>query len=152
MKRLGAIAASLLVLYMLVSTLSTLEIVVTTNVGKIAGKQKEKEILGKRVNVTEFFGIPYAEDTSGQNRFRRPIPKAPFNQTFHAFTISPPCMQLSTLVADNKDMTEDCLMLNIFVPRSFHDNKAEKLPVMVWIHGGAFVSGSARGKRAIYLF
>ena len=152
MKRLGAIAASLLVLCMLMSSASTSEVVVTTGVGKVAGKQKEKEILGKRVNVTEFFGIPYAEDTSGQNRFRRPVPKAPFNQTFNAFTVSPPCMQLSTLVADNKDMTEDCLMLNIFAPRGFHDDNSEKLPVMVWIHGGAFVSGSARGKRVIYLF
>ena len=142
----------MLVLCVLVITVSSSEVLVTTTVGKIAGKQKEKYVIDRMVNMTEFFGIPYAEDTSGQNRFRRPIPKAPFNYTFKAFTLSPPCMQLTTLIADNKDMTEDCLMLNIFVPRSFHGSDTEKLPVMIWIHGGAFVSGSARGKSAFYLF
>ena len=126
MKRLFSIV--LLALFIFVNTALTSEIVVTTNVGKIAGLQKEKEILGRLVSVTEFFGISYAEDTPGPNRFRRPVPKAPFNQTFKAVTVSPPCMQLPTLVADKIGMPEDCLMLNIFVPRSFHDNSLEKLP------------------------
>ena len=120
--------------------------VVTTNVGKIAGFQRDVEIDGKRSVVTEFMGIPYGEDTSGQNRFRRPVPKARFNGTFNAFTISPPCMQIPTIGANSTGMTEDCLMLNIFVPHDFSSTSLTKLlPVMVWIHGGAYISGSARG-------
>lgn len=127
------------------NSFSRSDVVVTTNVGKIAGLKREIEILGKRMVITEFLGIPYAEDTSGKNRFRRPVPKSPFKQTFNAFTVSPPCMQLPTLASNFTDMTEDCLMLNIFVPRDFNTNNTDKLPVMTWVHGGAFVSGSAKG-------
>ena len=121
--------------------------VVSTNVGKIAGFKKELDINGRIRTVTEFLGIPYAEDTSGQNRFRKPIPKAHFNGTFNAFTASPSCMQLNILNAFTDNMTEDCLMLNIYVPMDLstqNDTNTKLFPVMIWIHGGAFVSGTAR--------
>ena len=119
--------------------------IVTTKVGQISGFQKDVEIDGKHAIVTEFLGIPYGEDTSGQNRFRRPIPKAPFNQTFNASTLSPPCMQTPAVGANSSGMTEDCLMLNVYVPGNVSSSNGGKLlPVMIWVHGGAFISGSAR--------
>ena len=71
------------------------ETIVSTSVGTIAGLQKRIEIDGQQRVVTEFLGIPYGEDTSGQNRFRRPVPKVPFHETYKAYTISPTCMQLT---------------------------------------------------------
>ena len=112
------------------------ETVVTSNVGQIAGFQKDIEIDGKRTIITEFLGIPYGKDTSGQSIFRRPVPKAHFNGTFNAFTISLPCMQIPTEGTNSTGMTEDCLMLNIFVPRDFTSKTATSLlPVMIWVHG-----------------
>ena len=121
-----------------------IEKVVMTNVGKIAGYVHTIDIDGQQKVLTEFLGIPYAEDTSGKNRFARPVPKAAFNETFNAFTISPPCMQTSIVNALTINMTEDCLMLNIYVPFDLSSHTGSDLvPVMVFIHGGAFVSGSA---------
>ena len=121
------------------------ETVVNTTVGKIAGLSTRVDILGKQYMVTKFLGIPYGEDTSGSNRFRRPVPKAPFNDTFYAYTLSTPCMQ-AILRGNPFNRTEDCLRLNIFVPRDFQSlSPTDKLPVMIWLHGGAFVQGSAKG-------
>ena len=119
---------------------------VSTNVGSIAGSRRSQTINGQDKVITEFFGIPYGEDTSGQNRFKKPIPKASFNSTFNAFTQPPPCMQFANFLSNQTvNMTEDCLMLNIYVPSDLGSTASTGLlPVMIWIHGGAYVSGSAR--------
>ena len=121
-------------------------VTVSTRVGAIAGLRKELDIAGQRKVLTEFLGIPYGEDTSGQNRFKRPIPKATFNTTYNAFELPPPCMQFPNILSNcTTNMTEDCLMLNIYVPRDIGSMASPGLlPVMIWIHGGAYVSGAAR--------
>lgn len=121
-------------------------VVISTNVGSIAGLRKEVNIDGQRRTLTEFLGVPYGEDTSGQNRFKRPIPKAHFKTTFNAFTLSPPCMQYANILSNcTTNMTEDCLMLNIYVPHDLGKGVPSSLmAVMIWIHGGAYVSGAAR--------
>ena len=99
---------------------------------------------GQQKVLTEFLGIPYAQDTSGKNRFARPDPKAPFNETFKAYAISPPFMQENILNAFTTNITEDCLMLNVYVPFNLSGRTDSKLiPVMIFIHGGAFVSEAA---------
>lgn len=42
-------------------------------------------------------------------------------------------------------MTEDCLVLSVFVPNSvdLSSSPADRLPVMIWIHGGGFLTGSS---------
>ena len=114
--------------------------------GSIAGSRRLLTINGHDKVMTEFFGIPYGEDTSGQNRFKKPIPKAYFKTTFNAFTQPPPCMQFANYLSNQTvNMTEDCLMLNIYVPRDLQSAASpDLLPVMIWIHGGAYVSGAAR--------
>ena len=120
--------------------------IVSTNVGKIIGLEKSIDIDGQQKTVTQFLGIPYAEDTSGQNRFKKPIPKAPFSDTFQAFNISPICVQPiddEQGFTSNKS-TEDCLSLNIYVPRQVRQpTSTQMLPVMIWIHGGGYVNGAA---------
>jgi len=97
----------------------------------------------ERNSVDFFLGIPYAEDTSGENRFKPPRPRvyAP-GITVDATKPGPACPQsLGMLYApiglgNITKISEDCLNLNIARPKKFDAGK--KLPVMVWIHGGSF--------------
>ena len=100
---------------------------------------------GRRVTLNdkvhfEFLGIPYAEPPVGRLRFLPPVPVQPWtSQTLEATKDGPPCLQpLSGFqFGDLSAMTEDCLSLNIFTT-----DLADRRPVMFWIHGGGFTSGS----------
>ncbi|KAH3729734.1 hypothetical protein DPMN_055712 [Dreissena polymorpha] len=83
-------------------------------------------------------------DITGKNRFKNPIPKAPFLSTFDA-TKNPMACFPSHLGGEIKygkyvNFSEDCLNLNVFVPHTFEKNVS--MPVMIWIHGGSFVEGA----------
>ena len=97
----------MLILFQTTDT-SNSQTIVSMVVGRIAGVRKQTDIEGNTRVVTQFLGIPYGEDTSGHNRFRRPVPKAPFNKTYEAYIILPSCMQLIVPGFDAIDMTEDC--------------------------------------------
>ena len=86
-------------------------------------------------------GIPYAAPPTGTRRWQPPQPVASWTEprTFDEF--GPVCPQPGY---DDK-MNEDCLYLNVWTPAR---RDGEKLPVMVWVHGGAFMTGS--GSDEIY--
>ncbi len=84
-----------------------------------------------------FLGIPYAESTAGKNRWRAPIAKSPWSNTYHATEFGAICPQLGA--SNQLSQSEDCLSINIWTPKSV--SKQTKLPVMVFIYGGAFSSG-----------
>ena len=92
-------------------------------------------------------GVPYAADTSGQNRWRAPRPAAPWEGIRQALDFAPVCPQIATVftpiesfINGELEGSEDCLILDIYAP----ENAAGKsLPVMLWIHGGSNVSGSS---------
>jgi para-nitrobenzyl esterase len=91
--------------------------------------------------VESFKGIPYAAPPVGPLRWRAPQPATPWTGVRAADKYGAICMQK----VDPKDNgvaagppSEDCLTLNVFAPAG-----AKGLPVMVWIHGGGFVNGSA---------
>ncbi|KOB75922.1 Uncharacterized protein OBRU01_02952 [Operophtera brumata] len=90
-------------------------------------------------DYSKFLGIPYAQvDTD--NPFGPSLEPAPFVEIIHnANDGSAKCPQLSS---DDKTSI-DCLRLNIFVPSSA--SSRSPLPVLFWIHGGDFSSGSAGG-------
>ncbi|XP_053212028.1 acetylcholinesterase-like isoform X2 [Panonychus citri] len=121
---------------------------------------------GFRVSVLErslgvFLGIPYAAPPIGANRFRKPQPLQPWSNMRDATRFGPQCIQFkpnrtfTPWISPEDYMSEDCLYLNIWVPleesafrtlsSSIGSNRRPtvQLPVMVWIHGGAFFSGSA---------
>lgn len=109
---------------------------VTTTEGEIKGVTI-KGMDGIRV----FRGIPYAQPPVGELRFAPTVPAEERSDTLQltdAFGSS--CVQVDLAVGASAG-TEDCLYLNVYAPES-----GEDLPVMVWIHGGAFVFGNGGGE------
>lgn len=93
--------------------------------------------------VDVFLGIPYARAPVGDLRWQRPLSATPWNGTRPAKQFGPHCMQApfkKDSVAQAKvEYSEDCLTLNIWRPTHYQ----QPLPVMVWLHGGGFVNGTA---------
>jgi len=91
-------------------------------------------------NMDAFVGIPYAAPPVGSLRWEPPQPPKSWQGVRPALTFAPHCPQLPSPFGRGS-RSEDCLYLNVFVP---HGAKpGAHLPVMVWIHGGAFVSGES---------
>jgi len=113
-----------------------MDTVVKTRHGEVRGS------VVKRVNT--FKGIPYAAPPFGVNRFRPPQPVASWSGVRDALTYGPTAPKppypppFDALLPEPVIAGEDCLNLNIWSP----ELGQAKLPVMVWIHGGAFTNGS----------
>ncbi|XP_029464087.1 fatty acyl-CoA hydrolase precursor, medium chain-like isoform X2 [Rhinatrema bivittatum] len=122
---------------------------VVTKYGKLKGKQLKVKGIDRRVEA--FLGIPFANPPVGPLRFSPPQPAEPWNSVRDATSYPPMCPQRLDVLEIVKELTktnypplqvsEDCLYLNVYTPA--HCNKTSKLPVMMWIHGGAFLSGAA---------
>ncbi|KAL2182096.1 Carboxylesterase [Thermothelomyces heterothallicus CBS 202.75] len=100
-----------------------------------------------RNGIEVFLGIPYGQDTSGANRFKPPRRHVPVPGTeIEATSYGPSCPQqfgqwAVPISLDNiTDVSEDCLRLNVARPRGTHP--WDRLPVMVYIHGGSFWAGN----------
>jgi para-nitrobenzyl esterase len=94
------------------------------------------------MNATEYLGIPYALPPVGNLRWMPPQPPARFHGVFQANGLvgSNSCPQSDGAGGSAGD--EDCLYLYVYVPNI--PQPAHGFPVMVWIHGGAFVGGNGR--------
>ncbi|MGQ0456941.1 MAG: carboxylesterase/lipase family protein [Hyphomicrobium sp.] len=94
--------------------------------------------------VTSFKGIPYAAPPIGERRWRDPVPAADWNGVRKASDYRPDCLQATPppgVIGQSapRPQSEDCLFLNVWTP---NPKSGANLPVMAWIHGGAFVIGS----------
>jgi len=90
--------------------------------------------------VRVFKGIPYAAPPVGDLRWRAPKPAAHWEGTRRADEFGPVCMQ-----GGGQKMSEDCLYLNVWTGAK---TGSEKRPVMVWIYGGGYYTGS--GSQPMY--
>lgn len=109
--------------------------VVKTDAGGVEGVTER--------GVIAFKGIPYAAPPIGELRWREPQPRAAWSGVRPADRYSDACIQTPGLSAANGGdpgpLSEDCLYLNVWTPKL---DPSAKLPVMVWIHGGAYVFGA----------
>jgi para-nitrobenzyl esterase len=90
--------------------------------------------------VDEFLGIPYAAPPVGALRWRPPQPAASWPGVREATQFAPHCPQAASPFGQ-ASTSEDCLYLNVFTPS--HSQPGPGHPVMVWIHGGALVTGES---------
>lgn len=117
--------------------------IVSTQYGKLQGKRCDRN-----PDVWAFLGIPYADAPVGENRWRAPQPVKPWEGVRDATGYAPDCPQVTLpkgsfyqveFYPNEKVMDEEKgLALNVWTPA----RSGEKLPVLIWIHGGAFREGS----------
>lgn len=117
-------------------------VTIDTPAGRLAGLRKGA--------VASFKGIPFARPPIGPLRWRLPEPAEPWAGVRDATLFAPTCPQAPTQLeslmglAVGEQQSEDCLYLNVWTPAC----DDAKRPVMVWIHGGAFVLGA--GSHGVY--
>ncbi len=133
--------AALLVLFMIIPHIEG-KTIVSTRQGDVQGFTQS--------HVTSFLGIPYAAAPVGDLRFHKSKPHPSWSETRDALSYGATCVQPHFILAStfptqfyqafaNSTFSEDCLFLNVYKP----DTSTVGLPVMVWIHGGGFIMGSA---------
>ncbi len=116
--------------------------VVETTAGKIRGTHA--------TGVYTFRGVPYGATTAGAGRFQPPAKPKPWSNVREATELGPRAPQLLSsfhgfvppeveVMDRDETMGEDCLVLNVWTPAP---DRGRKLPVMVWLHGGGYTSGS----------
>lgn len=122
-------------------------LLIRTKNGLVRGVRQQSPT-GKEVDA--FLGIRYAKPPTEQYRFRHPKPVEPWEGIFEANNFSAGCFQASdtffgkefrgsTMWNPNVPLNEDCLSLNIWVPRPRPTNSA----VLLWIYGGGYATGTS---------
>ena len=115
----------------------TAEAIAETPAGKVRGA-----LAG---DIKVFKGIPYGGTTAGRNRFMPPVKPAAWTGIRDALAYGPTAPQTvgnGTGRAGSPVESEDCLVLNVFTPAL---SGGKNRPVMVWLHGGGFATGSGSG-------
>jgi len=119
-------------------TVSEAEAVCRTRQGAVRGRTTPD-------GVTAFLGVPYAAPPFGALRFREPAPPAPWSGVRDATAYGPTAPHapyappFDALIPESSVPGDACLNLNVWTPAP---EPGAGLPVLVWLHGGAFTNGS----------
>ncbi len=114
-------------------------------------KTGQGTVHGKTINdgkVKAFLGLPYAAPPVGELRWKGPAPAATWKDVRDATQFAHRCEQWpiwTDYLFLDPGPSEDCLYLNVYAPAGA--KPASKLPVMVWIHGGAYTAGAGSEPR-----
>ncbi|OBT67120.1 hypothetical protein VE03_04436 [Pseudogymnoascus sp. 23342-1-I1] len=122
-------------------------VAVATTAPKVVDTKQDVTYAGlERNGIEVFLNIPYGQDTGGASRFKPPKPYvAAAGSTIDAKTYGPSCPQAlgdwapPIALGNITHISEDCLNLNIARPKGAC--AGDRLPVMVYIHGGGFWAG-----------
>ncbi|XP_063834375.1 juvenile hormone esterase-like [Ostrinia nubilalis] len=126
---------------------------------EVAAKTEQGYVCGRIRNATNgakyasFRGMQYGTQPLGELRFKELLPPPSFDGLFNATEAGPICAQVDVLYTPNNLVAplssgEDCIRINVHVPYDYlpainaTSNSSNLLPVMFWIHGGAFSYGS----------
>jgi para-nitrobenzyl esterase len=111
--------------------------IVEVSNGKLQGVEEH--------GMLAFKNIPYAAPPVGELRWRPPQPAQNWQGVRDASRFGQACLQpmVEGLNPELIPGSEDCLKLNVYTPKSGKNLPIKNLPVMVWIHGGALLTGSA---------
>ena len=109
--------------------------VADTTAGKVRG------VVDARSGMRTWRGVPFGASTASTGRFRAPQPAEKWQGLYDASRFAPPAMQGTFGWRDAVIGTEDCLTLDIVRP-----DTDEELPVVVYFHGGTFVTGASNEK------
>ena len=116
------------------------EAVVTVAAGSLRGRAA-----GSAAAVTCWLGVPYAAPPVGPLRFRPPQPVTSWSGVRPATAVGAAASQVRGVTTSSRSLgagqSEDCLYLNVHAPSAAAADEQLR-PVLVWLHGGAFTSGS----------
>lgn len=118
-------------------TRSHAELIVTTTAGPVRGADDG--------STRSWKGIRYAAAPIGALRWRAPRSPEPWTEPADASefgAVAPQPANAVIALGEGAEQSEDCLSLNVFTSSTVHADDAK--PVMVWIHGGAYMYGSSR--------
>ena len=121
------------------------------NADPLTVKTAQGTVHGKTVNdgmARAFLGLPFAAPPLGDLRWKAPQPPAHWSGVRDATSFAARCAQWSIwadYIFQDAGPSEDCLYLDVYTPVAVHP--AHPLPVMVWIHGGAYIAGASSEPR-----
>jgi para-nitrobenzyl esterase len=118
----------------LAAAADTDSVIADTSAGKVRGLVVQ--------DIKIFKGVPYGGTTAGKNRFMPPTKPTAWTGTRDAIAYGPTAPQTNGTGSARPGIpaeSEDCLVLNVFTPAL---GGGRKRPVMVWLHGGGFSTGT----------